>query len=239
MKEKRKIIEIDENLCDGCGQCVPACAEGAIEVIDGKARLVSEIYCDGIGACLGECPRGALQIIEREADGFDPEAVEEYLKHKKAHAKQEEKPCCPSMHIMRLKKPEDAIKSFSYGVSELTNWPVQLKLVPAAAPFIKDAHLLVAADCTAFAYPDFHKDFLQGKALLVGCPKLDDADEYVRKFAEIFEAANIKKITVLTMEVPCCSKLPKIIRKAMTVSGRNIPIEEVVISVQGHILERV
>lgn len=239
MRGKRKIIEIDENLCDGCGQCVPACAEGAIEVIDGKARLVSEIYCDGIGACLGECPRGALQIIEREADGFDPEAVEEYLEHKKAQAKQEEKPCCPSMHIMRLKKSEDAIKSFSDGVSELTNWPVQLKLVPAAAPFIKDAHLLVAADCTAFAYPDFHKDFLQGKALLVGCPKLDDADEYVRKFAEIFEAANIKKITVLTMEVPCCSKLPKIIRKAMTVSGRNIPIEEIVISVQGHILERV
>lgn len=237
MKVNRKIIEIDENLCDGCGQCVPACAEGAIEVIDGKARLVSEIYCDGLGACLGECPKGALKIVEREADDFDPEAVEQYLKHKKTAEKHEDKPCCPSMHIMKLKKPEGDIKGASYGVSELTNWPVQIKLVPPAAPFLKDSHLLVAADCTAFAYPDFHRDFLQGKALIVGCPKLDDAEEYVKKFAEIFSAANIKKITILTMEVPCCSKLPKIIEKAMIYAKKNIPVEEVVISIQGQILQ--
>ncbi len=239
MKTKRKIIEIEENLCDGCGQCVPACAEGAIQVIDGKARLVSEIYCDGLGACLGECPKNALKIIERDADEFDPEAVEEYLKHKKQMEKEQEKPCCPAMHIMTLKKPEGEMKGASYGVSELTNWPVQIKLVPANAPFLKDSNLLVAADCTAYAYPDFHRDFLQGKSLLVGCPKLDDTEEYVRKFEEIFRAANIKKITILTMEVPCCSKLPKIIQKAMTVAGKNIPIEEVVISTQGQVLQQV
>jgi ferredoxin len=238
MKTKRKIIEIDEALCDGCGQCVPACAEGAIQVIDGKARLVSEIYCDGLGACLGECPKGALKVIEREADEFDPEAVEEYLKHKEAQ-RHEEKPCCPAMHIMSIKKTGQEVERASYGVSELMNWPVQIRLVPSSAPFLKGSHLLVAADCTAFAYPDFHKDFLQGKVLLVGCPKLDDIDEYVRKFAEIFTVANIQKITVLTMEVPCCSKLPKIIEKAMSIAGKDIPIEEVVISVRGCILQQV
>lgn len=238
MKTKRKIIEIDENLCDGCGQCVLACAEGAIEVVDGKARLVSEIYCDGLGACLGECPKNALRIIEREADEFDPEAVEEYLKHKET-VKHDEKPCCPAMHIMTVKRSGQDVTGPSYGVSELTNWPVQIKLVPAAAPFLRNSHLLVAADCTAFAYYDFHRNFLQGKALLVGCPKLDDAEEYVRKFTEIFRTASVKKITILTMEVPCCSKLPKIIQKAMALSGKNIPIEEAIISTQGQVLQQV
>lgn len=238
MKTTRKIIEIDETLCDGCGQCVPGCAEGAIQIIDGKARLVSEVYCDGLGACLGECPKNALKLIEREAQEFDPEAVEEYLKHKKTVEKHEEKPCCPAMHIMPLKKSTKDTERSAYGVSELSNWPVQIKLVPAAAPFLKDSHLLVAADCTAFAYPDFHKDFLQGKALLVGCPKLDDADDYVKKFVEILTTASVKKISVLTMEVPCCSKLPKIIQKAMTIAGKDIPIEEIVISTQGEILQQ-
>lgn len=237
MKTIRKIIEIDENLCDGCGQCVPACAEGAIQIIDGKAKLVSEIYCDGLGACLGECPKGALMIIEREADDFDPEAVEEYLKHKKEPEVIEDKPCCPAMHFMPIKKAETFVNQTSRGVSELTNWPVQIKLVPPTAPFLKDSHLLVAADCTAFAYPDFHRDFLTGKALLVGCPKLDNVDEYVKKFTEIFSTVNIKKITILIMEVPCCSKLPKIIQKALDISGKNIPIEEVVIGTRGEILQ--
>lgn len=238
MKTIRKIIEIDGNLCDGCGQCVPACAEGAIQIVDGKARLVSEIYCDGLGACLGECPKSALKIIERESEEFDPEAVEEYLKHKKEPEPITEKPCCPAMHIMPLKNISKDANSSSRGVSELTNWPVQIKLVPAAAPFLKDSHLLVAADCTAFAYPNFHQDFLEGKALLVGCPKLDDADEYVKKFAEIFNTAHIKKITILIMEVPCCSKLPKIIQKALNIAGKDIPIEEVVIGTQGVVLQR-
>ncbi len=238
MKTIRKIIEIDENLCDGCGQCVPACAEGAIQIVDGKAMLVSEIYCDGLGACLGECPKDALKIIEREAQEFDPEAVEEYLRHKKEPEPKQEKPCCPAMHFMPLKNAGTDINRPSKGISELTNWPVQIKLVPAAAPFLRDSHLLVAADCTAFAYPDFHQDFLVGKALLVGCPKLDDADEYVKKFVEIFNTANIKKITVLIMEVPCCSKLPKIIQKALIISGKDIPLEEVVIGTQGAVLQR-
>lgn len=238
MKTIRKIIEIDENLCDGCGQCVPSCAEGAIQVIDGKARIVSEIYCDGLGACLGECPKNALKIVEREAQEFDAEAVEEYLKHKKEPEIIKEKPCCPSVHIMPLKDINKDVNRSSRGVSELTNWPVQIKLVPATAPFLNGAHLLIAADCTAFAYPDFHQDFLEGKSLLVGCPKLDDVDEYVKKFVEIFNTANIKKITVLIMEVPCCSKLPKIIQKALTLAGKDIPIEEVVIGTQGVVLQR-
>lgn len=238
MKTIRKIIEIDENLCDGCGECVPACAEGAIQLVDGKARLVSEIYCDGLGACLGECPKKALTIVERESQEFDPDAVEEYLRNKKEPETIAEKPCCPAMHIMPLKNISKDINRSSSGVSELTNWPVQIKLVPATAPFLKDSHLLVAADCTAFAYPAFHQDFLEGKSLLVGCPKLDDVDEYVKKFAEIFNAANIKKITVLTMEVPCCSKMPKIIQKALNIAGKDIPIEEIVIGTQGVVIQR-
>lgn len=239
MKTIRKIIEIDENLCDGCGQCVPACAEGAIQVVDGKARLVSEIYCDGLGACLGECPKNAIRIVEKESEAFDPEAVEEYLKHKKVQEDNiKEKPCCPAMHIMPFKNISKDANQTSKVESRLTNWPVQIKLVPATAPFLKDSHLLIAADCTAFAYPSFHQDFLENKALLVGCPKLDDVNEYVKRFTEIFNSANIKKITVLTMEVPCCSKLPKIIQKALDISGKDIPIEEVIIGTQGVILQR-
>ncbi len=238
MKTIRKIIEIDENLCDGCGQCVPACAEGAIQIVDGKARLISEIYCDGLGACLGECPKNALKIVERESEEFDPEAVEEYLKHKKESETIEQKPCCPAMNIIHIKS---ASKNTGYAndvQSRLTNWPVQIMLVPASAPFLKGSHLLVAADCTAFAYPAFHQDLLEGKALLVGCPKLDNVNEYVKKFTEIFNVADIKKITVLTMEVPCCSKLPKIIQKAMDITGKDIPIEEIIIGTQGVILQR-
>ncbi|MCX7913803.1 MAG: 4Fe-4S binding protein [Thermodesulfovibrionales bacterium] len=234
MKIKRKILEIDEKLCDGCGQCVPACAEGAIEVVDGKARLVSEIYCDGLGACLGECPKGALKIIEKEAEEFDPEAVEEYLKHKTPKEVDREIPCCPAMSIQSVKKINNKDEeSTSYNTSELSNWPIQIKLVPATAPFLKEANLLVAADCTAFAYPNFHKDFLKNKILLIGCPKLDDTEIYLQKFIEIFKTVEVKKITVLIMEVPCCSKLPKIIEKALNIAMKNIPMEEVVISTKG------
>ncbi|MCX8030783.1 MAG: 4Fe-4S binding protein [Thermodesulfovibrionales bacterium] len=239
MKTLRKIIEINEDLCDGCGQCVPACAEGAIQIIDGKARLVSEIYCDGLGACLGECPKGALKLIEREAEEFSPEAVEEYLKSRQQSHHHEEKLCCPSVHFISTTKPQITEEIQTRAVSELTNWPLQIKLVPAVAPFLKDADLLVAADCTAFAYPNFHNDFLRGKILLVGCPKLDDTDYYLRKFVEIFSTSSIKNITVLSMEVPCCSKLSKIIEKAISLSGKDIPLEEVVISTKGEILEKI
>lgn len=240
MKMKRKIIEIDEKLCDGCGECLQACAERAITIVDGKARLVSEVYCDGLGACLGECPKSALKIVEREAEEFDPEAVEEYLRHKTINEINNEKPCCPSMTIVSLKEVfnETNEQKNPYTTSELTNWPIQLKLVPPTAHFLKEANLLIAADCTAFAYPDFHKDFLKNKILLVGCPKLDDIGEYIQKVAEILKIANIKTITVLTMEVPCCSKLPKLIEKALDIAGKEIPLEEIVISTQGTILTK-
>jgi NAD-dependent dihydropyrimidine dehydrogenase PreA subunit len=243
----RKIVEIIEELCDGCGQCVLSCAEGAIEVIDGKAKLVKDSYCDGLGACLGECPQGALKIIERDADEFDPEAVEEFLKEKEQHEKAAKEPqpmpCgCPSSNIQMFdsagaEASRPALRQ--QNASALTHWPVQVRLVPAKAPFLTSAHLLVAADCTPVAYPDFHCDFVQGRAVLLGCPKLDNTAEYVQKFAEIFKAANIQSVTVLDMEVPCCAALTAIVKKGMEASGKTIPLEEVTVSVRGEIIKRV
>lgn len=246
MKIKRKIIRIDEEKCNGCGQCVPSCAEGAISIVDGKARLAAEKYCDGLGACLGECPQGALTIVEREADDFDEQAVEQHLENAKqpyASAEPLTMACgCPSAQIRSFpqgascaeaNKPRIQVSS----VSALSHWPVQITLVPPAAPFLKGADLLVAADCTPIAYPDFHRDFLQGKSVMLGCPKFDDAEAYVRKFAEIFKTAGIKSVTVLTMEVPCCQGLPMIVKKGMAAAGVTVPMRHVVVSVQGEILE--
>jgi len=244
MKAVRKIIEIDEERCDGCGECVIACAEGAIEIVDGKARLIKDTYCDGLGACLGECPQGALRIIEREAPEFDPEAVEHHLEQK---GKQEEAPKvtvlsqCPSSQVRLFEvssEPANRAVTQEPATSALSHWPVQIRLVPASAPFLKGAHLLVAADCTPVAYGNFHRDFLQGKALLLGCPKLDDVQQYIKKFTEIFTTADIKSVTVLNMEVPCCSALAGIVKKGMEEAGKKIPIEEVVVGVRGTILER-
>ena len=245
MKIKRKIIQIDEEKCDGCGVCVPSCAEGAIQIINGKARLVSEKYCDGLGACLGECPKGALHIVERDADDFDETAVAEYLQKAPSHqvAEMPVLPCgCPSTQIQSFGKPttcEEANKPVSHAdsTSSLTHWPVQITLVPPTAPFLKGADLLVAADCTPFVYPDFHRDFLKGKVLLVGCPKLDDAQAYVQKITDVFKTANIRSVTVLTMEVPCCQGLPVIIKKGMAAAGVDIPMNQVVVSVRGEILD--
>lgn len=246
MKAVRKIIEIDEERCDGCGNCVVSCAEGAIEIIDGKAKLVSEIYCDGLGACLGECPQGALRIVERESDEFDPEAVEHYLKEKEKQQKAAEPlplmPCgCPSSQIRTFEAAcTEANRPAVHGdaASALSHWPVQIRLIPANAPFLKGAHLLVAADCTPVAYPNFHRDFVQGRVVLLGCPKFDDVREYVAKFAEIFRAANIQSVTVLDMEVPCCSAMPAIVKKGMDAAGKNFPMEEVTVSVRGEIIRR-
>ena len=246
MTVMRNIVEIDEEKCDGCGQCVPACAEGAIEIEDGKARLVAEKYCDGLGACLGECPNDALRIVTQEADEFDEEAVEEYLKTKEsAHGHEEEAMACgcPSTLIQSFTPREsrdEANKPVAQwdGESALSHWPVQIKLVPPTAPFLKGADLLVAADCTPFAYPTFHRDFLQGKVLLVGCPKLDDAEEYVKRFADIFTTAQIRSITAVVMEVPCCNGLPVIIKKGMKLAGKKIPIDQVIIGTRGEILKR-
>ena len=246
MKVMRKIIEIDEELCDGCGQCVPACAEGAIEVIDGKARLVAEKYCDGLGACLGECPTGALRVIEREAEDFDEQAVEEYLREKQQAEKVAEElaaPSCPSARLQTF-SPASACEQANIptqqtpAVSALSHWPVQIHLVPPTAPFLKDAELLVVADCVPIAYQTLHQDFIKGKIVVVGCPKFDDIPQYIQKFTDIFKSANIKSVTALVMEVPCCSGLPVIIKRAMEAAGKEIPIEQVVISTRGQVLEK-
>jgi len=250
MGKIRKIVQIDEQLCDGCGLCALACAEGALEIRDGKARLIKESYCDGLGACLSGCPQGAVRVIEREADEFDPEAVEEHLERQKT-ADQEhpgaEAPqaacACPSARIETfvrepLSRKGPAREDSNADRSELSHWPVQLRLVPAGAPFLKGAHLLVVSDCAPVVYPNFHRKFVGGKAVLLGCPKFDDAQEYVKKFAEIFRTADIRTVTVVDMEVPCCSALPAIVRKGMEQAGKDIPIEEIVISIRGERLRR-
>lgn len=241
MKVLRKIIEIDEELCDGCGQCVPACAEGAIQIVDGKARIVSERYCDGLGACMGECPQGALHIVEREAEDFDEEAVEAYLKEREAQAKPAESPSmpcgCPSSQIQQF-IPQSGFASAEAEPSGLSHWPVQIRLVPAHAPFLKEADLLVAADCVPVAYPSFHRDFLQGRAIMVGCPKFDDGQEIVQKFVEVFTKNNIKGVTVVIMEVPCCGGLPMMLRKAMELAKKSVPMEQVVVGTRGKTLAR-
>lgn len=242
MKVLRKIIEIDEEKCDGCGQCIPSCAEGAIQIVDGKARIVKDMFCDGLGACLGECPNDALRIIEREADEFDEEAVEKHLAEtEKVQIEEPALACgCPSTKIQTFVLPEsvfDANKPADRKPeSSLSHWPVKIRLVPANAPFLKGADLLVLADCVSVAFPTLHRDFLKGKAVTMGCPKFDDVQEYIDKFAEIFKTADIKSITVVTMEVPCCSGLPMIVKKGMEVSKKKIPVEEVVISARGKIL---
>jgi len=244
-KVTRKIIEIDEERCDGCGLCVPSCAEGAIQIVDGKARLVADKFCDGLGACLGECPNDALRIVERDADDFDEEVVEERLKHLRPAQKAEETslPCgCPSAQVRSL-EPQRAAQpaarklKASRSASALSHWPVQIRLVPATAPFLKGADVLVLADCVPVAYPDLHQDLLPGKVVLVGCPKLDDTESYVEKFAEIFEKAGIRSVTVAMMEVPCCHGMSVIVRKALKKSGASIPVEEVVITVRGEAQE--
>jgi len=246
VKIRRKIIEIDEQRCTGCGLCAAACAEGAIEIKDGKAKLVSEVYCDGLGACIGECPEHALAVVERESGEFDPEAVEKHLKHRaQEKIRQETAACgCPSAQIRTFasnvgkttQKP--ASPQAAETPSALTHWPIQIKLVPPHAPFLKGADLLVAADCTPVAYPDFHAALLPGKAVLIGCPKLDDVSEYLQKFVAIFKQANVRSVTVLDMEVPCCSKLPALVHHAMTLAGKEVPFREIVIGVQGRIVER-
>jgi Pyruvate/2-oxoacid:ferredoxin oxidoreductase delta subunit len=249
MKIKRKIIQIDEEKCDGCGLCVPSCAEGALQIVDGKARLMAEVYCDGLGACLGECPNDALEVIEREAEDFDGKAVEEHLNQMKTEppAKIHEEPAmacgCPSTHIQTFAPPSPPREakqpvSTQRTPSALSHWPVQIKLVPPTAPFLKGADLLVAADCTPIAYPNFHQDFLDRKVVMIGCPKFDEVQTYVQKFADIFNTAGIKSVEVVTMEVPCCQGLPLIVKKGLELAGKKIPISQVIISTRGEVLKR-
>lgn len=241
MKVKRKIIQIDENLCNGCGQCVTACAEQAIQIIDGKARLISDQYCDGLGACLGECPQRALKIIERDADEFDEAAVKQHLQKPMPQNNGHQTFAvggCPSAQVKILTSSPLGQGLTQKRISELSHWPVQIRLVQPGAAFLKNAELLIAADCTPVAYPDFHGDFLRGKAVMIGCPKFDDARAYIEKFAQIFRTANIKSVTVMVMEVPCCQSLPVIVNEGMKLAGIHLPMEKVVISAGGEILKR-
>lgn len=242
MKVVRKIIQIDEEKCDGCGQCVMACAEGSLEIIDGKAKVISDNLCDGLGACIGECPQDALEIIEREAEEFDEEAVEEHLATREAP--QQEKMIaggCPSARIQNFAPaatPAASGADTPPQISALRNWPVQIHLVPPTAPFLKGADLLILADCVPVAFPSVHSEFIEGKVVMMGCPKLDDAQSYIDKFEQVFRVAGIKSITTAIMEVPCCSGLKMIVKKALEASGQSIPTEEIVISTRGQILER-
>lgn len=279
---KRKIIKIDEEKCNGCGLCIPNCPEGALQIIDGKARLISDLFCDGLGACIGHCPEGAITIEEREAEPYDEKKVMEnivkqgknvikaHLEHLKEHGETEylrqavnllkEKGIavpnleeahsmthghshgtmeCPGSKVMEFRQKEEAAKDVPAfkGISQLRQWPVQIMLVPPFAPYLQDADLLIAADCVPFAYADFHQDLLKGKVLLIGCPKLDDIGFYNEKFVQILENNNIKSITCAHMEVPCCFGLVNAVESAIAESGKDIPFEDVNISIRGERLK--
>ncbi|MGQ9646048.1 MAG: ATP-binding protein [Thermodesulfobacteriota bacterium] len=239
----RKIVKIDEEKCTGCGLCIPNCAEGALQIVNGKAKLVSDKFCDGLGACLGHCPEDAISIVEREAEEFDEKAVEEFLHQQKESLPQaESKPQplftgCPSSRIMQFQVPRPQVDSGHKrsSVSQLSQWPVQLMLVPVNAPYFQNADLLVAADCVPFAYPDFHQDFIKGRVVVVGCPKLDDIQYYKEKLTEIFRSNSIKSVTVPYMEVPCCFGLVKATEDAIAASGKKIPLQKMRIGIRGEI----
>jgi NAD-dependent dihydropyrimidine dehydrogenase PreA subunit len=233
---RRNIIVINEEKCTGCGLCADACAEGAIKIINGKAKLVSETYCDGLGACIGECLEGALTIEERDADAFNEQAVEKHLKEEKLACG------CPGSMTREIKRESQTAKRASSEVpvqSELTNWPVQLRLVSPGATYLRSADLLLIADCVPFALADFHSRFLNGKPVVIGCPKLDDVNYYVDKMTEIIKNNDLNSLTVVHMEVPCCSRLNYIAEKALEASGKSVPIQDITIGISGEVLETV
>ncbi|MFH1369363.1 MAG: 4Fe-4S binding protein [Elusimicrobiota bacterium] len=273
---KRKIIKIDDDKCNGCRNCIPNCPEGALQVIDDKARVISDLFCDGLGACIGHCPLGAISIEEREAEPYNEKSVMEnivkagdntikaHLKHLKEHGEeeyfkqavevlkkkkidvpdieeQEERlPCgCPGSKVMDLRDDACCASEDRDGKSpsHLRQWPVQITLVPPNAPFLKNSDLLIAADCVPFAYPDFHKDFLKGKTLLVGCPKLDDLSRYAEKIAQILKNNSPKSVTYAHMEVPCCYGFVDVIKSAIAASGRKIPFKDITVGIKGDIIE--
>ncbi len=230
---KRKIVEIDEEKCNGCGECIPNCAEGALKIVNGKAKIIKDEYCDGLGACLGHCPQDAIKIIEREASQFDEEAVHEHLESMKKEAI---KPACDcgSTHAMHQPVETEATDEGSE-TSSLRQWPIQLNLVPIRAPYWENADLLIMADCVAVAYPDLHRRLLKGKRVVIGCPKFDDGQAYVEKLAEILRQNEIRSLTVAIMEVPCCGGLGRIAELALQASGKMIPSQRLMVSVNGDI----
>ena len=238
---KRQIVRIDQEKCDGCGLCVPSCAEGAIVIVDGKAQLLADKYCDGLGACLGECPVGALIIEEREAEEFvgpAPGAPGEHG-HEAPAVTSEEAPTAEAFVC-----PGSAIRQFApavepeAGTSALSHWPVKLRLVAPKAPFFKDAELLVAADCAPFAAGDFHAKYLPGKAVVCGCPKFDELDEYVARLTAILKENDIKGITIVNIEVPCCQGLVDAVRQALQASGKRLPVSICILGLQGQVVQQ-
>lgn len=261
----RKIVQIDEARCDGCGQCIPSCAEGAIALVNGKARLSADALCDGLGACLGECPQDAITVIEREASAYDEAAVQVHLARQgRTHAPHPRPDAaravpvptvplvapapaggCPGSRSQVLPRrglsvvadaPGPALRAVrppAAGGSQLGHWPVQLHLVPVSAPYFQGADLLVAADCVPFAYPRFHEDLLAGKAVVIGCPKLDDNRAYAEKLGQICSRSDVRSVTVVRMEVPCCGGISMAARQGIAASGKQIPLRDVVIAVDG------
>jgi Pyruvate/2-oxoacid:ferredoxin oxidoreductase delta subunit len=249
MKLTRKIIQIDEEKCDGCGNCVIGCAEGALAIVDGKAKVISDNLCDGLGACIGECPQNALEIIEREAEAYDEAAVEAHLAaqedapHTQAPAQPGVARGCPSVQIQAFSGdgPSARINArpASGGeASALSHWPVQIRLIPSHAPFLKGADLLVVADCVPVAFPSLHQDLLKGKVVMIGCPKFDDADAYIEKFTAIFKTAGVQSVTTAVMEVPCCAGLPWMVEKGLAAAKTQIPYSQIVVSTRGEIVEQ-
>jgi len=232
---KRKIIEIDESKCTGCGLCINGCAEGALAIVNGKAKIVKDMYCDGLGACIGHCPEDALHIIEREAEDFDEEAAMEHVRNMGAPAPRHHG--CPSAQVMQLSPCAKANVPTEQAGSALSHWPIQIRLVPPHAPFLHNADLLIAGDCCPVAAPDFHSKFLQGRVLMLGCPKFDNALEYVEKLTQVFAQANIKSVTILEMEVPCCSGLSRIVGQALANSGKNLPCSRMIVTRDGRSFE--
>lgn len=273
---KRKIIRIDEEKCNGCRLCIPNCPEGALQVIDGKARLVSDLFCDGLGACIGHCPKGAITVEERDAEPYDEKKVMEnivkhgkntikaHLQHLKDHNETEylkqalevlkekgiENPIkekkhqmhshgCPGARMMDFPEHnDDEVKEIGHRPSQLRQWPIQLHLVSPMAPYFQEKDVLLAADCTAYALGDFHKEYLKGKSLVIACPKLDSKQEvYVDKIKAMIDEAQINTLTVMTMEVPCCFGLLQLAKQAAEASQRKIPIKSIVVGIQGNILK--
>jgi Pyruvate/2-oxoacid:ferredoxin oxidoreductase delta subunit len=259
----RQMIKIDEEKCNGCGLCVPACAEGAIQIVDGKAKVVMEKYCDGLGACLGECPQGAISFETREADDFDEAAtiqhlketgrsVEAHLAHMAEHAAGGHADhaghahhahagfVCPSARTIDRTREctHEDVPSAGSVQSELRQWPVKLHLVSPAASFFQDADLLIVADCVPFAYGSLHPDFLRGKVVVAGCPKFDDIEAHVAKLTEIFARNDVRRVTVLQMEVPCCSGLGRAAEAAVSASGKDVPLDTVTISLSGEVAQK-
>lgn len=233
----RNIVKIDEEKCNGCGDCVTSCAEGAIEIIDGKATLVSEIYCDGLGACLGSCPMDAISIEKRESAEFDDAATEEHLKRlQQKQTAQPKSPCqCPGTMMQSFKSDAEAASSDGDVSSQLAQWPVQLTLVSPQAPYFKGADLMLTADCVPFAMGDFHSKLLKGKAIAIACPKLDNIDPYIEKLAEIIKHNDLKSLTVVHMMVPCCSGMTYIAKQAIALSGVDMRFEDITIDLQGNV----